>query len=297
MQVPTSLCTDHNCFRTLRGSRERALVACGFMAKRGGWDARDDVRPAYSAVLVLRGTGWYADATGQRWPLAPGTLFQRFSNVKHSLWIESDPPWAECWIHFDAAAEAMLVEMRVIDRCRPVLQPGINLPLVRELWRTVDALEAATDRDLPRQQVRLLGMLLGMLGSDHDASAGGFDTDRACRLLADDPRLDLRLAARELGLPYGRFRKAFRAAVGIGPGEYRLRRRLDRARAALLEGSRPIAAIAAELGYASPFTFTSIFRKHVGVSPSAWRRRALVSQSSTKATAVARANRLSRSAG
>lgn len=271
MQVPASLCADHNCFRSLRGSRERALVACGFMAKRGGWDAQDDVRPAYSAVLVLRGAGWYADATGRRWPLAPGTLFQRFSGVKHSLWLERDPAWAECWIHLDAAAEAMLVEMRVIDRARPVLQPGIDLPLVRELWRAVDALEAAPDRDLPRQQVRLLGMLLGLLGNA-ETPAGGFDADRACRLLADDPRLDLRLAARELGLPYGRFRKTFRAAVGIGPGEYRLRRRLDRARAALLEGSRPIAAIAAELGYANPFTFTTLFRKHVGVSPSAWRR-------------------------
>jgi AraC-like DNA-binding protein len=272
MQVPASLCADHNCFRSLRGSRERALVACGFMAKRGGWDVQDGMRPAYSAVLVLRGGGWYADAAGRRWPLVPGTLFQRFSGVRHSLWIDRDPPWAECWIHLDAAAEAMLAEMRVIDRGRPVLQPGIDLPLVRELWRAVDALEAAPDRDLPRHQVRLLGMLLGLLGGGADTPASGFDADRACRLLADDPRLDLRLAARELGLPYGRFRKTFRAAVGIGPGEYRLRRRLDRARAALLEGSRPIAAIAAELGYANPFTFTTLFRKHVGVSPSAWRR-------------------------
>ncbi len=271
MQVPASLCTDHNCFRSLRGSRERALVACGFMAKRGGWDSQRGSRPTYSAVLVLRGAGWYADAAGTRWPLVPGMLFQRFSGVEHSLWIEAEPPWAECWIHLDAAAEAMLAELRVIDRERPVLQPGIDLSLVRELWRSVDALEAAADRDLPRHQVRLLGMLLGLLGGGSQSSAG-FDVDRACRLLADDPRLDLRLAARELGLPYGRFRKAFRAAVGIGPGEYRLRRRLDRARAALLEGSRPIAVIAAELGYANPFTFTTLFRKHVGVSPSAWRK-------------------------
>jgi AraC-like DNA-binding protein len=271
MQVPGSLCAEHNCYRSLRGSRERALVACGFMVKAGGWDAQDSARPAYSAVLVLRGGGWYGDAAGRRWPLAPGTLFQRFTGIPHSVRIDVDPPWAECWIHLDAAAEAMLAEMRVIDRERPVLQPGIDLPLLRELWREVDALEAAPDRDLPRHQVRLLGMLLGMLGGGGPEVAG-FDADRACRLLADDPRIDLRLVARELGLPYGRFRKAFRAAVGIGPGEYRLRRRLDRARAALLGGSKGVAEIAAELGYASPFTFTALFRKHVGMSPSAWRR-------------------------
>ncbi len=271
MQVPASLCADHCCFRSLRGSRERALVACGFMVKPPGWDPQQESRPAYSAVLVLRGAGWFADAAGRRWPLGPGTLYQRFSGAVHSVWIEAEPAWAECWIHLDSVAEAMLTEMRVIDGSLPVLQPGIDLPWLRELWRAVDALEAAPDRDLPRQQVRLLGMLLGMLGSER-TPACGFDADRACRLLGDDPRIDLRLVARELGLPYGRFRKVFRAAVGIGPGEYRLRRRLDRARAALLGGTKGVAEIAADLGYANPFTFTTLFRKHVGVSPSAWRR-------------------------
>lgn len=270
MRVPSDLCADHNCFRSLRGSRERALVACGFMLKRGGWDAREQARPAYSAVLVLRGSGWYADAAGRRWPLAPGRLFQRFSGVAHSLWIEPDRSWAECWIHLDAAAEAMLAEMQVIDRDRPVLDPGIDLAPVRELWREVDALEAALDRDLPRHQLRLLGMLLAWLAGG-PAGSDGFDADRACRLLADDPRTDLRQVARQLGLAYGRFRKRFRAAVGIGPGEYRLRRRLDRARAALLSG-RGVAEVAADLGYASPFTFSTLFRKHVGQSPARWRR-------------------------
>ncbi len=272
MQIPAGLCADHNCFRSLRGSRVRALVACGFMVKRGGWDPQQESRPAYSAVLVLRGTGWYADASGRRWPLGPGSLYQRFNGLAHTVWIERDPAWAECWIHLDAAAEAMLVEMRVIDHARPVLEPGIDLPMVRELWRSVDALEAAPDRELPRHQVRLLGMLLGWLDGRSEAGPATFDADRACRLLADDPRIDLRLAARELGMPYARFRKTFRAAVGIGPGEYRLRRRLDRARAALLSDTRGVAEIAADLGYANPFTFTALFRKHVGVSPSAWRR-------------------------
>jgi len=272
MNVPASLCANHNCFRSLRGSRVRGLVACGFNVKPPGWDAQLEARPAYSAVLVLRGRGWYADAAGRRWELTPGTLFQRFAGIAHTVWIASDPSWAECWIHLDGIADAMLAELCVIDHGRPVLQPGIDLALVRELWRAVDALEAAPDRAVPRHLVRLLGMLMSMLEGGSVQSGGGFDADRACRLLADNPQVDLRLVARELGLPYGRFRKSFRTAVGIGPGEYRLRRRLDRARAALLENAKPIAVIASELGYANPFTFTALFRKHLGVSPSAWRR-------------------------
>lgn len=241
------------------------------MTKASGWDPRQAGRSAYSAVLVLRGRGWYEDAAGRRWELAPGYLFQRFTRVPHSLWIEADPPWAECWVHLGGAVEDMLAELGLIDRDQPVCQPGLDLALVRELHRAVDALAAASDRELPAQMLRLQGMLLTLLGAArHDGPA--FDAERACRLLGDDPRADLRRVAGELGLTYARFRRAFRGAIGIGPGEYRLRRRLDRARAELLEGNRSIADIAGGLGYANPFTFTTLFRRHLGTSPSAWRR-------------------------
>ena len=273
MSVPAALCANHRTFRTLPGRGERGLLGCGFMLKAPGWDAQRVARSAYSAVLVLRGRGWYADREGRRWELGPGSLFQRWSGVEHTVWIEPDPPWAECWIHLGAPIEAMLVDLGILDPRSPVVQAGLDLALLRELWRLTTVLEAASDRELPRLLVRLQGMLLSLLGgAAAPAGVAGFDADRACRLLGEDPRIELRLVARELGMPYARFRKRFRAAVGIGPGEYRLRRRLDRARAALLEGARPIAAIAADLGYANPFTFTTLFRKHVGVSPSAWRR-------------------------
>jgi AraC-like DNA-binding protein len=271
--MPAHLCANHRSFRTLAGAGDRGLLGCGFMLKPPGWDCRQAARSAYSAVLVLRGQGWYADADGRRWPLQPGSLFQRFTGVAHSVWVEKSPAWAECWIHFGAPVEDMLTSLGAIDRDQPVMTPGLDLALVRELWRSVAALDAAHERQLPAHLVRLQGLLLSMLGSERRAApTASFDSDRACRLLADDPRLDLRLAARELGLPYGAFRKNFRRAVGLGPGEYRLRRRLERARAELLGSDKPISTIAAELGYANPFTFTNLFRKHVGIAPSAWRR-------------------------
>lgn len=269
MPIPSSFCTQHRSFRTLPGRGDDGLLACGFMTKTGGWDG--GARSAYSAVLCLRGRGWYRAGDGRRWALEPGVLFQRFASVDHEVWIEADPPWAECWVHFGRPLEAALAAMGVIDRAAPVRAPGIDLALVRELWRATDALEASADRDLPQHLVRLQGLLLSLLGPS-PAADPGFDADRACRLLADAPRADLGVVARELGLSYRSFRRAFRVATGMGPGEYRLRRRLDRARAELAAGDRTVAEIARELGWANPFTFTALFRKHVGVSPRAWRR-------------------------
>lgn len=269
VEVPASLCVQHRSFRTLAGRGDDGLLGCGFMTKAPGRDG--GARSAYSAVLCLRGRGWYRDAAGRRWDLAPGVLFQRFTGVGHEVWVEPDPPWAECWVHFGRPLEDALVATGVLDRAAPVRTPGIDLALVRELWRATDALEAAADRDLPQHLVRLQGLLLSLLGPA-PAAAPGFDADRACRLLADAPRADLVVVARELGMGYRDFRRAFRAAVGMAPGEYRLRRRLERARAELSAGDRTVAAIARDLGWANPFTFTALFRKHVGVAPRTWRR-------------------------
>jgi len=269
--VPAALCASHVAYRTIGAD---GLLACGFMVKPAGFDARDDRRPSYSAVLCLRGRGWYQAGSGPRQAITPGTLFQRFAKTPHTLHIEADPPWAECWVHLDARIAAMLVGLGVIDPLQPVRERGLDLPLIRELWRATDALAAAPDRDLPAQLVRLQGLLLSLLGRPHDALADlpELDVDRACRLLAEDPTTDLRLVARELGLGYEVFRKHFRATTGQSPGAYRLRRRLERARAELLTTRKTVAEIARDLGYANPFTFTALFRRHVGCAPAIWRK-------------------------
>jgi AraC-like DNA-binding protein len=94
----------------------------------------------------------------------------------------------------------------------------------------------------------------------------------ACQRITADPTITLTAAARGSGMGYERFRKVFREHTGVTPGVFRILRRLDRARALLHEGERSIAAIAEELGYASPFAFSSQFKRFVGVAPNHYRQ-------------------------
>jgi AraC family transcriptional regulator of arabinose operon len=272
LTVPTGMCAHHVAYRTLGAD---GLLACGFMVKDPGFDARNDRRSAYSAVLCLRGRGWFQAGSGPRQPIVPGSLFQRLPDAPHTLWIAEGEPWAECWIHLDARIATMLAGLGVLKPESAVRARGLDLPLLRELWRATDALTAAPDRTLPEHLVRLQGLLLSLLGrpEDHPDHLPELDADRACRLLAEDPTTDLRHVARELGLGYELFRKRFRAATGQSPGAYRLRRRLERARVELLTTRKTVAEIAEGLGYANPFTFTALFRRHVGCAPAHWRAR------------------------
>ncbi|WP_336961770.1 AraC family transcriptional regulator [Sphingobium aquiterrae] len=66
---------------------------------------------------------------------------------------------------------------------------------------------------------------------------------------------------------------AFRAAFETTPIQYVIERRLARVRMMLLGGQGTITEIALATGFASHSHLTSTFRKHMGASPTQWRRR------------------------
>jgi transcriptional regulator GlxA family with amidase domain len=78
--------------------------------------------------------------------------------------------------------------------------------------------------------------------------------------------------ASDVGLSRSALAERFTAVIGQPPMQYLTRWRLQLA-ADLLHGSRrPIAAIAAEVGYDSEAAFSRAFKRELGAAPAAWRR-------------------------
>jgi transcriptional regulator GlxA family with amidase domain len=67
--------------------------------------------------------------------------------------------------------------------------------------------------------------------------------------------------------------RRFGAAVGQTPIAYLQAVRLEAARALLEAGDMPVQAVAAQVGYNDASSFSRLFRKGVGLSPGAYRRR------------------------
>ena len=68
------------------------------------------------------------------------------------------------------------------------------------------------------------------------------------------------------------FARAFRQAVGQSPHRYVSTRRLERAKALLLRGDRPLVDIALSLGFSSQANFTRAFKQATGHSPGQYRQ-------------------------
>ncbi|HLL89724.1 MAG TPA: AraC family transcriptional regulator, partial [Tepidisphaeraceae bacterium] len=100
--------------------------------------------------------------------------------------------------------------------------------------------------------------------------------ERACAALSRDVhrRLDVAdlIAPAAGGLSYERFRKLFRQRTGHSPHDYRIRRRIDKAKALIHQERLSNKQVAYALGYPDPFTFSKQFKQVVGVSPEQFRR-------------------------
>lgn len=68
------------------------------------------------------------------------------------------------------------------------------------------------------------------------------------------------------------FARSFRASVGEPPHAYVMRRRVERAQGLMLSTTEPLSEIALNCGLADQSHLTRLFSRHVGESPSVWRR-------------------------
>jgi AraC family transcriptional regulator len=90
-----------------------------------------------------------------------------------------------------------------------------------------------------------------------------------------DQRIDQSLTLAELGAAVGlspmHFAARFRAATGISPHTFVLRRRIEHAQTLLATTTSTVADIAFSVGFRTQAHFTTVFRRHVDDTPHRWR--------------------------
>jgi AraC family transcriptional regulator len=126
-----------------------------------------------------------------------------------------------------------------------------------------------------------IGVQLVRRWSNHRARIkpfqGGLPTARLRRVeeflmahLADDIGLEDLAAIADLSAKH--FARAFRQSTGMPPHRWLIERRIDRAKALLMEDRLNLAEIALTCGFADQSHFTAAFRKSVGATPAIFRR-------------------------
>jgi AraC-like DNA-binding protein len=79
--------------------------------------------------------------------------------------------------------------------------------------------------------------------------------------------------AREVQISPFHFIRQFQAVFGVTPHQFRIQSRLDLAKQLLAEGRHSVTDVCMEVGFSSLGSFSMLFARRTGESPSAYRRR------------------------
>jgi AraC-like DNA-binding protein len=99
---------------------------------------------------------------------------------------------------------------------------------------------------------------------------------RARELLAEsvEENLSVKYIAHKVAISPYHFIRQFEAVFGTTPHQFRIQSRIDRAKLLLAMGEHSVTEVCMEVGFSSLGSFSELFTRRFGSSPSAYRRRA-----------------------
>ncbi|WP_426662447.1 AraC family transcriptional regulator [Rhodanobacter aciditrophus] len=232
----------------------------------------------HELVLFGRVAGHF-DAEDRRYPLAPGCIAFIPSMHQHDFSLEAGPrDWV--LLQVEAAAGETLARRPGLERLREPFCARPGRRLGQRLQQLADWLAGLDPRDpLAPPMVELLLRAAAqapvVAGEKLAAHARGLQRlrpaiDRLRRRPADAPGAEQAAALCAMSAAY--FSRRFKQQVGMSWSDYVRTHRLQLASRRLLDTEQSIAAIAADLGFATPSHFGELFLHRFGATPGEYRR-------------------------
>lgn len=234
---------------------------------------------SFSFVYMVEGKGYYADANGRQSELRSGDLVVIFPELAHAYGPKAGTSWDQLYCVFSGPHFDYLRESGLFRPDHPVwhVEPV-------DYWhlRFMDVMAGEnwhTEIGAQRVMGRFLHLIYDLAAADAEGSAR-FARDRwleeGQRLLANRGEqgwISPEQVARMVGLNYDNFRKQFALKLGVSPGQFQKRKKIDRACAAIYQGSHGFKELVEELEFCDVFHFSKTFKQVMHMTPSDFRKK------------------------
>ena len=262
-------------YKRLPSEREDKLMGCGVSTRlitNTVFQHNINIQNAYVIVVVLKGVGFFTDNHGQRHEIKEGMGFQRIPNQNHHFEIMKDQEYSEFFLHIPRKFYLEMIEYGFANQKSEVIYVEPLTLALNNIYLLAEKLEACDEMHLPSMLLEISSFAFDLLKKSKEIKTPTLHQKMiqdACFILNKDfhEHLYLPLMAKSFHLSYERFRKIFKEVMGVAPGDYRIRGRIQYAQNLLAGRKNNVNEIATQLGYPDVFTFSKQFKKIVGCSP------------------------------
>jgi AraC family transcriptional regulator len=243
---------------------------------------------AYSIALVTDGNFQYRTAQGSAL-MTPGSLL--LGNDGACFQCGHQHSRGDRCLAFHFSPEVFESVAAAVPGTRRLRLEAARLPPLPSVIATVAAAQALRDEGGEAEEFRELALRLAAAVraalNEDTAAASRSPTARDERKVAAalrriealrGARLTLEELAAESAVSPCHFLRIFEQVVGITPGQYMLRMRLQRAAVRLRRSDDTVAAAALDSGFDDLSTFNRQFRRATGLTPRAYRAQSITSR-------------------
>lgn len=266
---PVATPADTAALRVVSVGNERCWLPY-FYSRPNGWQVE-------VLLYTLSGAGIGHVGEERGLPCRPSSILFCPKNLPYSYEVDPDVGhWEYRWVEFDGPWARQVLEMMALRGVYLVPDCPDGESVVSRLFT---CLRNRGERGLHSG----LGMLIELLAA----------AERALRVRrSEDDRTERRMAtvtqyvmanvadpigvpdlARVAGMSRTHFSRVFKASVGVAPGTYLRRYRMNRAQKLLRSTRMTTARVGAAVGYPVVQHFSTVFKRETGLTPSGFRVR------------------------
>ncbi|HYF48445.1 MAG TPA: AraC family transcriptional regulator [Planctomycetota bacterium] len=257
--------------------RDLSINLAGCALEKAGWVHHRFNQTAIG--LVVSGRGTYQADDGPIRAIEPGCMFPVYPGPVFHYGPFEGTTWAEYHFGLDGPGVKRLVAYDWLpqdDRVHQLANVALVVEGIRELIRIVGrAGPGDADRSVLLAQRLLMEMYYSRAELQHanTPSKSMEAVLQYCRSNCER-EIDFVKLATENSMSYSSLRQSMRKLTGMGPAHYVTHLKCERARMLLSDTDLSVKEIGARVGVDDPYTFSRIFKRHVGLSPQKFREQA-----------------------
>jgi AraC-like DNA-binding protein len=238
------------------------------------------IKDHYKIHLIFEGKGLYRLGS-QTFELETGQLFLTTPDTVAHYIADETHPWTYAWFAFEGLSVKAYLQRAGLSAQSPVIKlsaEGLatSKVLIESMMGT-DPNHFGKDLVLMGFLYQLLGLLIGSAPSDANSEVSSIKTlylesAMAYVQMNYSRKMTCEEMASHIGIHRKYLARLFKENLRTSPQAYLIDYRMEKAKQLLEETYLSVSEVAVSVGYHDPLVFSKTFKKHVGKSPTVFKK-------------------------